>query len=167
MKGIAAVIFATLFFATNSMAIETDQKRAELLSVAEQHYARKEFQKSVDVLTKFIESKPKTGIENAYYWRALCYKNLMKFKLVIPDLDMIIPKSVEAIKDKQFADPLATRCSAKLGIYTDEGEKDQALLLSAKKDCEAASRLDPNDVGIKGLTDTLYLIEAGEYDPLW
>jgi tetratricopeptide (TPR) repeat protein len=108
-----------------------------------QYRAREEFQKSADMLTKFIDAKPKEGVEYALYVRAEDYVFLNRNEEAIADLDRVLAKN------PRHANSLAVRCAAKLIIYRTGGRKDKDILLSAEKDCNAAATIDPGNGIVK------------------
>ncbi|MEK6698076.1 MAG: hypothetical protein AABZ10_03430 [Nitrospirota bacterium] len=108
-----------------------------------QYRAREEYQKSADMLTKFIDMKPKEGVEYALYLRAEDYVFLNRYKEAIADLDRVLAKN------PRHANGLAVRCAAKLNVYRTGGRKDKDILLNAEKDCNAAATIEPGNGIVK------------------
>jgi hypothetical protein len=91
------------------------------------------------MLTRYIESKPTEGLDNALAARAGEYFLLRRFGEALADLDQVLARNA------RFAGGLALRCAVRVTQYKAGGEKDRALLAAADGDCQAAAKIEPSN----------------------
>jgi hypothetical protein len=137
--------------------------------LGEQYYAKREYAKAAETMTRLIDLKPKQGMENALFARAVSNFHLRRHSAVVTDLDVLIPDR-ERAKDPKYAAALGMRCVAKVLGNRDScaapDAKQKEIILSAEKDCAAAKKLDPNNGFVReygpDLDDCLQELKTGK-----
>lgn len=135
MKGLNK--FAELNVAMRQKCNEGTQQA--YLFLGSLYRSKNEFQRSADMLTKFIQSKPKESLANALALRAQDLFFLKRYPEALADIDPVVNSN------PRYADGLAWRCLIKVVQYQIEGKKDKDLLFAADKDCKAAEKIEPSN----------------------
>jgi hypothetical protein len=116
-----------------------DARRRAYAFLSTVYRSARQHDRSADMLTRYIESKPTEGLDNALAARAGEYFLLRRFGEALADLDQVLARNA------RFAGGLALRCAVRVTQYKAGGEKDRALLAAADGDCQAAAKIEPSN----------------------
>jgi hypothetical protein len=129
-----------------------DARRRAYAFLSSVYRSARQHERSAEMLTRYIESKPAEGVDNALTARAGEYFLLRRFGEALADLDRVLARNA------RFAGGLALRCAVRVTQYKAGGEKDRSLLAAADEDCRSAEKIDPANV-----TAQDYRAEIAEY----